>query len=105
MGRTVLLISGNSETVPEPVYPLALPRLAGAVERAGHAALQYDVLVHGRGTLARVLQEADPDLVGISVRNIDNADSDDSHSYVGEYRRLVDEIRTHVSCPIVLGGS
>jgi len=105
MSKRLLLVSGNSETVPAPVYPLALPHLAGAAKQAGHSAVQYDVLAQGRALLPQILQEFKPHLIGISIRNIDNVDALDSRSYIGEYQTLVDEIRRHVSAPIVLGGS
>lgn len=105
MARTFIVISINSETLPAPVYPLALPRLADAVERAGHTALQYDILMRGRGSLPQYLKRARPDLVGVSIRNIDNADSDETCSYVDAYREIINEIRACMSAPIVLGGS
>jgi len=102
---TVLIISPNTETFPMPVYPLALPRLAGAVERAGHAARQYDVLVHGIKPLPRLLRETRPDLVALSVRNVDNIDAEAPHTYIGESRELVADVRRHSGAPVVLGGS
>ena len=104
-GKTVFLISANTETAPCPVYPVALARLADAVSRAGHAARLFDVLVHGREALPQALKDARPDLVGLSLRNIDNTESGDTRTYVEEYGQLVAEVRRHTPAPIILGGS
>ena len=102
---TVLIISANSETFPMPVSPLALPRLAGMIERAGHAARQYDVLVHGAESLPRVLQETRPDVVALSVRNVDNIDVEAPRTYIDDNRELITMVRKLSKAPIVLGGS
>ena len=101
----VLLISANPETFPAPTYPLAVALLAGALEAAGHAVRQYDILVHGRERLAAILDEYEPDLVGVSIRNIDNVDAVATRCYLHEYQDLLGEVRRHTSAPVVVGGS
>lgn len=105
MGKSILLISANTETSPTAVYPTGLARLAGAVRGAGHSVSQFDLLVHGPASLQTALAESEPDLVGISLRNIDNADSSSARSYIDDYRALVRDIRSHTNAPIALGGS
>ena len=56
-------------------------------------------------SLAHMLQEFSPHVVGLSLRNIDNCDVSDSQGYVNEYRDLARTIRTHSSALLVLGGS
>jgi len=102
---SVLLVSTNGETFPSPVYSLGLAHLAGALERAGHAAGQFDVLVHGLDALPRVLGETQPQLLALSIRNVDNTDGGEPRSYVGGDRRVLAAIRRHSSAPVVLGGS
>lgn len=102
---TVLLVSANTETVPAPVYPLPLARLAGALGAAGYAVWQHDILVHGLETLPAAIAETKPALVGISIRNIDNVDATESRCYVDDYRGLIARIRRHTDSPVVLGGS
>lgn len=101
----ILLISANTEVNPLPVYPLALARLACALERAGHRAVQFDIQTQGPEALPRVLRDCGPDLVGVSMRNIDNVDCGRTRCYVDDYTRLVRTIRTHTRAPIVVGGS
>jgi radical SAM superfamily enzyme YgiQ (UPF0313 family) len=104
-GRRLLLISANLETFPAPVYPQALARLAAAAAAAGHTVRQYDLLAHGSEALPGVLAEFRPELVGVSIRNVDNAESGTARSYVDGYVRLAEEIRRHSAAPLVLGGS
>lgn len=101
----LLLVSGNTEMFPMAVYPVALAQLAAAVTRAGYPVRQYDVQVHGQGGLAGVLDSYAPDLVGVSIRNIDNVNSQAIRTYLDEYRDLVTLIRGRTKARIVLGGS
>ena len=102
---SVLLISPNRERFPAPVYPLALPRLAGALERAGHAARQFDLLAHGAEALPQAVREARPTLVAVSIRNVDNNDSEAPRSYLPDVREAVASVRRETEAPVVLGGS
>lgn len=103
--KSVLLISANPESFPTLVYPLAIARLAHALKRAGHTVRQFDVLVHKLDSLPLVLEQTQPDLIGVSLRNIDNVDSIEPRPYIDEYRQLIDQLRAHSSAPIVIGGS
>jgi radical SAM superfamily enzyme YgiQ (UPF0313 family) len=105
MAKKVLLISANTETFPMPVYPLSLARLAGAVEAAGHHARQFDVLVHGLESLPGTLEAFNPDLVALSLRNLDNIDAEDCYSYLEGYAHLMRLIRARTQVPVILGGS
>lgn len=56
-------------------------------------------------TLAAVLADYLPDVIGISIRNIDNADDTHTQTFIGEIGSLIDMIRRHSNGLIVLGGS
>ncbi|MBU4230929.1 MAG: radical SAM protein [Desulfobacterales bacterium] len=101
----VLLISPNTETAPMPVYPLSLARLARAVETRGDQVRQFDLLVHGNHQLPGVLQEYQPNLVALSLRNLDNLDTTAYRSYLSSYREIMNIICSHTQAPVVLGGS
>ncbi len=88
-----------------PVYPLSLARLARAVETRGQQVRQYDLLVHGNHQLPGVLQEYQPDLVALSLRNLDNLDTTAYRSYLSSYREVMNIICSHSQAPVVLGGS
>jgi len=102
---SVLLISPNMETRPAPVYPLALARLAGALSQAGRVVRQFDVQVSGLAALPRALADCPADLVGISLRNVDNITSTGNTCYLDGYRRVAQAVRRGTKAPIVIGGS
>jgi radical SAM superfamily enzyme YgiQ (UPF0313 family) len=105
MRKRVLLASPNSETFPSPVYPIALPRLAGVLISSGHEVAQFDVLVHDMEALEGMLKSFSPDVVALSIRNIDNVDAEHTRSYLPDYINFVTAVRNIMPVPIVLGGS
>lgn len=44
-------------------------------------------------------------MIGISLRNIDNVEINNTHSFLKKYQDLVQTIRKHSKAPIILGGS
>jgi radical SAM superfamily enzyme YgiQ (UPF0313 family) len=101
----ILLISANPEVFPYHVYPLALPRLAAALKSRGYGVSQYDLLLGSLSELERKIVSEKPFLIGVSLRNIDNTDSNTQKSYIDGYTQLVSRIKTVSQAPIVLGGS
>ncbi len=103
----ILLISANVAQVPYPVYPLGLGIIAAALEKAGHAVTQFDLLQNNRSmeAVAAAVREADPDIVGISLRNIDNTNLLHEEQYIPCVREIVATVRRESSCRVVLGGS
>ena len=101
----VLLVSANRLKNPYAVYPLGLDYVVRALD--DHHQVQVMDLNAEAGTeaLADVLQDTSPDIVGISIRNIDNTDTLDPRGFTGQYRDLAALIRSHTTAPIVLGGS
>lgn len=101
----VLLISANTHIHPYPAYPLGLDYVAGALADR-HQVQIVDMNAQGAGdALFDVIEGYAPDVIGFSVRNIDNSDSTHPQGYLSEYRVLIDAIRTRTSSPLVLGGS
>ncbi|MGC4115645.1 MAG: radical SAM protein [Myxococcales bacterium] len=103
----VLLISANHFQVPYPVFPLGLDYVAGAI--APHQARILDLCPTVPDAEARAIAEAvgefAPDVVGISLRNIDNTDASDLKAFMGDMRRVVDSVRGQTRAPVVLGGA
>lgn len=98
----VLLVSANTLNAPYPVYPIGLDYVKGAL--CAHTVRVFDMNVDPEG-LTAFISRFQPDVVGLSVRNIDNLDVSDSQSFVENYRRIAGEIRTVTRAPLVLGGS
>ncbi|MCL5279312.1 MAG: cobalamin-dependent protein [Planctomycetes bacterium] len=119
----VLLISSNTCAVPYAVYPLGMATVAGALRAAGHEVRQFDWLVAGRdaGQLQRAIDVFDPEVVALSIRNIDRIegppDADvgvgDPGSLVesaaawelGEARDVVAWVRQFTKVPVLAGGA
>lgn len=104
----VFLISSNTTVDPYPVYPLGMAVVAGALVAAGHEIQQYDCLADGDdpADLQAQLRAFAPELVSISLRNIDNVDSFSGEAgwYLQRVKQLIATIRAAVSTPIVVGG-
>lgn len=103
----VLLISTNWEISPYPVYPIGMSMVASALKQAGHQVELHDFLQSGCSLDAVKEKTAavKPDVVGLSLRNIDNVNAVNEHRYIDSVRDIVDAVRVTVDARIVLGGS
>lgn len=103
----VLLISANTATSPYPVYPLGMSVIAAALEQAGHEVRQFDMLAAGESldALSECLRATQPELVGISIRNVDNVNFVSQKRYVDSVEDIVRRIREATRAKVVLGGS
>lgn len=103
----VLLVSANTEHLPDPVFPLGAAYMAAVAERHGHDVATVDCCFADDPPAAVAAAVADfaPDVVGISLRNIDSTAYPQTTSYVGDYRRQVETIRAATAAPVVLGGA
>lgn len=105
----VFLLAVNYTMEPYPVYPLGMAIIAGALEAGGHLTHQCDFLVSGKSceAVAAEINEFQPDVVCLSIRNIDNVDSflQEKAWYLAQARELVEVVRSCSKAPIVVGGS
>lgn len=103
----VFLLSCNPVDTPYPVYPLGMSVVAAALIKAGHEVYQFDMLKQGfnENALRDAVTSYAPGLIGISFRNLDNANSCHALSYVHQVARLVAVLREVSSAPITIGGS
>lgn len=100
----VLLLNTNAFSDPYPVYPLGLAWLARSLDLAGHAVALYDP----RRDLFPPEDHprlAEADLLGLSIRNVDNVDAHAPASLIGDLPELVARLRERSAARIVLGGS
>ncbi len=102
----VFFISSNTTVDPYPVYPLGMAVVCGALIAAGQEVRQYDCLALGMEPLREQIDAFAPDVIGISLRNIDNVDSfcGEDGWYLARTRELVRQLRSYSSAPIVVGG-
>lgn len=103
----IALLSSNLTLSPYPVYPLGMSTVAAALQDAGHEVRQLDLLQLGPGldAAAREIQAFSPDLVGISVRNIDNVNLLNEQHYIRGLRELVAKVREVTRARVLLGGA
>ncbi len=99
------MISANRERDPSPVFPLGLAYLAGPLEDAGHSPRLLDLCFADDvpAAVRRALSETAPEVVLVSVRNLDNVTWPVSRSYVDGVREVVALCRERAV--VVLGGS
>ena len=102
----ILLINTNRNRYPVPVLPAGLCMVAEAAERKRHTVKLLDLLFERD---PRAAAEAEIrrgyDLVGLSVRNIDNNDMQSPVCYINDVAALADAVRSACDVPIVLGGA
>ncbi len=103
----VLLINSNLRDDFFAAAPIGLCYIASATESAGHEVKVLD-LCFKSGTRRKIRESVktfSPDVVGISVRNIDNCNMLYPVSYVPQIREMVRHIRQVSNAPVVLGGA
>ena len=105
MSLNCILVSINTVRTPYVVHPLGMAHIAGALRQDGHRVVQYDVLVEdGIKGLSDQITECTPDLIGISIRNVDTVDSADPQFFLKAAMHTIGQIKSLTSAPIVLGG-
>jgi radical SAM superfamily enzyme YgiQ (UPF0313 family) len=104
MASKILLISVNRCTDPDPVFPLGLACVNAALRQAGHQTRWIDCNVN-ESSIEPTLDEFKPDLIGISLRNIDDVLIRKRETFFDGLTSLGAAIRRHTISPIVLGGS
>ncbi len=105
-GPRVLLVHTNCEHAPYPVIPRGLCMVAASLEAAGGTPRLLD-LCFARDPdqeLRRALREWPPDVIGLSVRNLDNGDARRPLVYLPAIVCSVDLCRRESTAPVVLGG-
>ncbi len=106
----LLLISANREVFPDPVFPLGAAYVAESARRAGHNVRVIDLLGQSRprDVLLREIRHHPPDVVALSLRNLDNAAYPLTKNYLPSYQTLVQDLRAILSPekpPLIVGGS
>jgi len=112
--KKILLVNSNTEGTPYPVSPLGLCMVATAVEKSGYDVKQFDGLwdqkftenQNNSNSLTNVLHAFQPDVIGVSIRNIDDMVMEKSRYYVDEIERLcIDPIKEYNKGVTILGGA
>lgn len=103
----ILLINSNLKGDVLAAPPIGLCYVAGAAEAAGHQVKVLDLCftrdIHKE--LDLTIRLFCPQVVGISIRNIDNCNMLHPRSYLADIDDIVRQVRSHTDACIVLGGS
>lgn len=101
----IAFVSPNREHLPDPVLPLGVLYMMSVVGEQ-HERTLIDLCFEPEPLtfLADRLREFRPDLVAVSMRNIQNADYTDTGTTLGYYDQVVGTIRECTSAPVAMGG-
>jgi radical SAM superfamily enzyme YgiQ (UPF0313 family) len=90
-----------------PVLPLGMAFVARAAEEAGHEVFQINLMAEPEAlkTLAKRIQKIQPEIIGISVRNIDDQVSLQPQFFLDPVKAIVSKCRQNSEAKIVLGGA
>ena len=103
----ILLISVNRERMPFPVFPLGLAYIAKVLREDGHPIEIVDLCFSQEvsADLKSTLHRFQPNLIGISLRNLDNLTYPTSLSYLKGVEEVIGICRQFTSSRLVIGGS
>ncbi len=103
----ILMVSTNNHSLPVPVMPLGACLVAEAAERAGHRVRFLDLMFEKSPLRAidREIAGLNPDIVALSVRNIDNNDLQNPKFFIRKLPDMIRMIRKITAAPVVLGGA
>jgi radical SAM superfamily enzyme YgiQ (UPF0313 family) len=101
-----LLISSTTE-INMPTLPLGLACVATATQRAGHQVKLIDLSLQKDSSMVvkKYIEVFHPDVIGVSVRNIDDQNREDTQFLLDQVKDVVADCRKHTEAPIVLGGA
>ncbi len=103
----VLLINSNLKDDILAAPPIGLCYVASATEIAGHQVRVLDLCFQPQipELLQKEIERFSPEIIGISLRNIDNCNMLFPVSYLPETKQLIRVIRGLSSATLVLGGA
>ncbi|MDH7500305.1 MAG: cobalamin B12-binding domain-containing protein, partial [candidate division NC10 bacterium] len=103
----VMLVSPNQEFLPDPVSPLGVAYLAASLREVGHQVRILDLCFAEdvEASIREGLQGFSPEIIGLSIRNVDNTAFPLTISYMEPLRKVVDQLRSFSDAPILVGGS
>jgi radical SAM superfamily enzyme YgiQ (UPF0313 family) len=105
--RKLVLISANRLADPYPVYPIGISYLRTYLKE--HLdwldVFLIDMNLTSVEKLEAILKETPPDYIGISIRNIDGANSLDKTSFIPGYSEIINAVRRNSKAPVIMGGA
>lgn len=103
----VLFISANTERINITPLPLGLSSVFLATQDAGHKVKLVDLMAENdyRSSISEAVSSFAPEIIGISVRNIDDQNMEKPRFLLDQVKKVVACCRNISRVPIVLGGA
>jgi radical SAM superfamily enzyme YgiQ (UPF0313 family) len=103
----ILLISANTERINLPTFPLGLACVAQATLQAGHELECLDLIAVGQpeALLGKTISAFQPEVIGISVRNIDDQNMAGPRFLLHQAKHVVAACKEFSESPVVVGGA
>lgn len=103
----VLLISANRTEVNMRTIPLGLACVATAVRHAGHTVQMLDLMEakDPASALANAIHRLEPEVIGVSLRNIDDQSMRKPQVFLDEGYRIIELAKNLSKAIVVLGGA
>lgn len=103
----VLIISSNRNRQPVAVMPIGACIAAEAAERIGHKVSFLDLMFSRdiKGEVEKIITKVKPDIIGISIRNIDDNFMNKPRSLFEDLSSLTEIIKNKSNAKIILGGA
>ncbi len=105
--RRILLVSANRHREPYPVYPLGLSYLKSYLRRRmpHYEVLLFDCNLGSVAQLEEFIRREQPDMVGVSLRNVDGANSLREGNFLPGYLEITQAVRRASQAPLLIGGA
>jgi radical SAM superfamily enzyme YgiQ (UPF0313 family) len=96
----------NINRMAPPIAPIGLDYVAGATRRSGVEVELLDLGMAARpdAEMSRYFADRRPDLVGVSLRNVDDCFWPGAQWFVPELQEIITRLRMLTDAPVVLGG-
>lgn len=104
----VLMINSNRYNLPAPVIPFGLCQVSAAIEKSGHELRVLDLCFsrNCRNAINKSLKQFQPDIIGISIRNIDTGATYEPLFFLETVKEeIIDPVKKLFNGPIVIGGA
>jgi len=98
----ILLINPNR--IKPAIPPIGLDYLYDSLKELSYKITFFDFSLQRPGTFNRVIQEQKFDVVGISIRNIDDVNIFRKKEFISPLKKMVNSIRRASEAKIILGG-
>ena len=107
MAVNIAMVSANRHKDPYPVYPLGTAYLKSYIqsEIKDSKVDIFDMNMISDEELTNTLKESEYDIICVSIRNVDGANSLDRRGFLPGYKQIVDAIRKATNAPLVIGGA